>query len=147
MNDDRIITAKNRVFDKDGLGLGKNNPISLHTVGTSVYRNTGYNQLEDIIESGFVRPKIGKLRGGHENEVFWSIGGEKTYYYDKRVVLEAPISIVYDGKVGAISINDLSAIWIFDEKQNKYINKLEQIKTLHIDNNYQRSDDVKQKSI
>ena len=84
---DRITTAKNRVFYSDGIGLGRNNPISLHTSSASIYRVTGMNQLIDIVNCGYIRPKEGRVKGGHENEVFWSIGGEKTFYYDKRPVL------------------------------------------------------------
>ena len=41
---ERIINAKNRVF-QGGLGLGKDNPISLHTDSSHVYRVTGVSQI------------------------------------------------------------------------------------------------------
>lgn len=127
MNDsiDRIATAKNRVFYSDGLGIGKNNPVSLHTSTSFVYRVTGMDQLADIVNCGYVRPKEGRVKGGHENEVFWSIGGEKTFYYDKRPVIEASVDKVKDGQIGSLSLDDLSAIWVFDYEQNGYIDKID----------------------
>ncbi|MDE6284273.1 MAG: hypothetical protein K2M17_00830 [Bacilli bacterium] len=119
---DRIATAKNRVFYANGLGIGKDNPISLHTSSSFVYRITGMDQIVDIIDCGYVRPKECRVKGGHENEVFWSIGGEKTFYYDKRPVLVAPADKVKNGQIGSLSIEDLSAIWFFDEAQKSYIN-------------------------
>ncbi len=44
---ERIISAKNRVFH-GGLGLGKDNPISLHIDTGHIYRVTGSSQIEDI---------------------------------------------------------------------------------------------------
>jgi hypothetical protein len=118
---------KNRVFYSDGLGIGKNNPISLHTDSSHIYRVTGFSQIADIINCGYVRPKEGVIKGGHKNEVFWSLGGEKTFYYDKRPVLETIVNKVKDGQLGSLSLEDLTAIWIFDNKENKYIDKMELI--------------------
>jgi len=123
MKDNRITTAKNRVFTSGYFSVGANNPISLKTDNKYAYRTTGLSQIEDIIECGYVRPKLGKLKGGHINEVFWSKGNEKLFYCDKRPVLEVLIDKIYDGKIGALSIYDLSAIYIFDEDKNKYIDK------------------------
>ena len=132
MNDsiDRITTAKNRVFYSDGLGIGRNNPISLHTSNSSIYRVTGMDQLADIVNCGYVRPKEGRVKGGHENEVFWSIGGEKTFYYDKRPVIETSVAKVKDGQIGSLSLNDLSAIWVFDYEQNAYTDKISLMKQI-----------------
>ena len=130
MNDniDRITTAKNRVFYSDGLGLGRNNPISLHTSTTLIYRVTGMDQLADIVNCGFVRPREGRVKGGHVNEVFWSVGGNKTFYYDKRPVIETLEDRVKDGQIGTLSLDDLSAIWVFDYEKNCYTDKLDFIK-------------------
>lgn len=129
-NDERIYNAKNRVFTLDALGIGKNNPISLHTVSDCVYRVTGMDQIYDIIATGYVRPKM-KVKGGHRLEVFWSKGGKKLFYYDKRPVLEVPIDKVSNNQIGAVSINDLSAIWVFDESQNSYVNLIDHFLELH----------------
>lgn len=120
-------TCKNRVFINN-LAFGKNNPIALQTDSDHVYRVTGINQIYDIIECGYVRPKDGILKGGHYNEVFWTLGGESQYYYDKRPVLEIPAVILHDNDIGAKKLDDLSAIWIFDELSQTYMNKLDIIK-------------------
>lgn len=125
--DDLIKNAKNRVFI-GGLGLGKNNPVSLHTIDTSIYRVTGLNQIEDIINCGYVRPKAGKLKGGHEGEIFWTLGGEKLFYYDGRPVIEVSANMVKDNQIGGVALEDLKAIWIFDKGSNSYKNYIEYIK-------------------
>ena len=130
-DDNRIQTAKNRVFYSDGLGLGRNNPISLHTNSQAVYRMTGFGQIADIINCGYVRPKKGgRVRGGHVDEVFWSIGGEKTFYYSKAPILEAPADKVKDGQIGSITLDDLSAIWIFDDVSNSYVDKKAEVRQI-----------------
>lgn len=123
MKDDRIETTRNRVFVQE-LAFGKDSPIDMKTNDNFVYRVTGMDQVEDIIISGYARSK-GKVKGGHNNELFWTRGGDKLFYYNKRPVLEAPYTKVKDGQMGAISLEDLTAIWIFNEKENKYVNCIE----------------------
>lgn len=98
MDNEHINDSRNRVFT-NSLAIGKNIPNSMSTSNTSIYRVTGLNQIEDIINCGYVRPKTGKLIGGHTNETFWTKGGEKTFYYDKRPVLEVPEDKLNDVKV------------------------------------------------
>ena len=126
--DDRIESTRNRVFVQK-LAFGKDNPISLKTKDTSVYRVTGMHQLEDIINIGDVRAKE-KVKGSHKKELFWSRGGDKLFYYDKRPVLEVPADKVIDDQIGAIPIDDLTSIWYFSEEENKYVNIIEYIKEL-----------------
>lgn len=128
---DRIKTARNRVFDTGLMGLGRNNPIALHTSSDSIYRVAGISQINDIIDCGYVRPKQGKVMGGHSNEVFWSLGGDSVFYYDKRPVIEVSTNKLKDNQIGAVSLDDLQAIWMFDNEQNKYVNKLDYIKELY----------------
>ena len=125
MEDDRIETTRNRVFVQE-LAFGKDSPIAMKTNDNFVYRVTGMDQVEDIIISGYARSK-GKVKGGHghNNELFWTRGGDKLFYYDKRPVLEAPSTKVQDGQMGAIPLEDLTAIWIFNEKENRYVNCIE----------------------
>ena len=124
------------------LSLGRNNPMSLKSNEGFVYRITGMDQINDIINCGFVRPKgYGTRRDRVGDKIYWSIGG-KVCYYDKRPVIEAPLSKVQDGQVGAISINDLSAIWLFDEEQNKYINKLDMIYRLYLENSKNLNEEI-----
>ena len=128
MEDDRIETTRNRVFVQE-LAFGKDSPIAMTTNNNYVYRVTGMDQVEDIIISGYARSK-GKVKGGHNNELFWTRGGDKLFYYNKRPVLEAPYTKVQDGQMGSISLEDLTAIWIFNEKENKYVNCIEYYRSL-----------------
>ena len=94
-----------------------------------MYRKTGMHQMKEIINTGYVRAKE-KVKGGHTNELFWTRGGEKLFYYDKRPVLEVPAGKVKDGQMGAIPLEDLTSIWYFSEEENKYVNIIEYIKEL-----------------
>lgn len=137
---DRVLDARNSVAP--GFGPGRDNPIALHTTETSVYRVTGMNQIQDIIDCGYVRPKgYGKRSNRVGNIVYWSKGNNNLFYCDKRPVIEVSASKVQNGQMGAISIDDLLAIWIFDEKENKYLNKLDIIKSFRNDIN-DKSDNV-----
>lgn len=122
---ERIINAKNRVFQAS-ISFGKDNPISMHTDSSHVYRVTGSSQIEDIISCGYVRPPLGKAKGGHKGEVFWTQGSDKLYFYDKRPVLETDIDTLKENRqIGAISLDKLTGIWMFDEQQNKYVNNIQ----------------------
>ena len=124
-NEFRNSTAVNRVFENTGLGLGKNNPNRFETNEDSIYRITGRSQIDDIIESGYVRPPKGKLRGGKQGEVHWARGDNKLFYTDtERYILETKKDI--NNKVGALSIDDLTAIWKFDG--TKWVNIISDIK-------------------
>ena len=129
MVNERIDDARNRVFN-DGLGLGKDCPYKLVTDNLHIYRKTGFNQIADIVNTGYVRPKE-KVRGGHHKEVFWSQGNDKLFYYNKSPVLEIEATKLSDGLMGAVNLYDLSAIYIFDEMRNCYVNRLEIIKMLY----------------
>lgn len=129
LDNERIKDAKNRVFN-DAMGLGRNNPISLHTKSSSLYRRTGMEQIADMINCGYIRPKE-KVKGGHIKEVFWSKGSEKLFYYDKSPILEVLDDKVVNGQIGALSINELQGIWIFSDSQNKYVNRLDFFRKLY----------------
>ena len=120
-----------------GVGPGKDTPYALSTDENHAYRITSYAQIEDIIETGYVKPK------DDGDKVYWSQGGEGLYYVDKtRAILEVPIDKVYDGKTGAVHIEDIEAIWIFDSNQEIYINKIEDIKKVYNiskEKNFERS--------
>ena len=137
--DDRINNAINSVGPCN-LALGRNNPMSLKSKEGYVYRITGMDQVEDIINCGFVRPKgYGSRRDRVGDKIYWSIGG-KVCYYDKRPVLEAPLSKIQNGQIGAVPLDDLSGIWIFNEEENQYINKIEEIKKLFYETNQMVND-------
>lgn len=67
--DERIANCKNRVFRSEFGPRYDDDPNVFRTSDKSVYRITGMNQLADIVNCGYVRPKEGKLKGGHTNEV------------------------------------------------------------------------------
>ena len=123
MEDDRIESTRNRVFKRE-LAFGKDNPIAMKPNDNFVYRVTGMDQVKDIITTGYVRSKA-KVKGGHNNELFWTRGGDKLFYYNKMPVLEAPYPKVQDGQMGAIPLEDLTAIWIFNNQENRYVNCIE----------------------
>ena len=129
-NDERITSCKNRVF-KSEFGLRyDDDPNVFRTNENLVYRITGIDQIADIINCGYVRSKEGKVKGGHENEVFWSAGGDKLNFIDERPILETSIDTVKDGQIGALSLDDLTAVWVFDGESGKRENKLNTIKDI-----------------
>ena len=131
VNDEsRITSCKNRVFKSEFGPRYDDNPNVFRTSEKSVYRITGMNQIADIVNCGYVRSKEGKLKGGHENEVFWSIGGDKLNFIDERPILETSIDTVRDGQIGALSLDDLTAVWVFDGESGKRENKLDAIKNV-----------------
>jgi len=123
---ERISDAKNRVFEtKESPAIGARIPSAMPTNEAHVYRSTGKNQLTDILASGYVRPKAVKVKGGHTNEVFWSRGSNKLFYYfDQAIILEALASKVHDGQIGAIPFSDLTAIWIYNKEAGRFENKI-----------------------
>ncbi len=128
---DRIISPKNRVFNQN-LAIGKNAKNKMCTTYSSVYRITGIEQIKDIMMCGYVRPKKYGISGGHKNEIFWTRGGEKLFYFgESGVILEALEKDVKDGQIGAIPFETLIGIWIFNEKQDKYINYINYFRSLY----------------
>ena len=55
-DDDRIKNVTNSVGPCD-MAIGKDNPMSLKSKDGFAYRVTGMDQIEDIINCGFVRSK------------------------------------------------------------------------------------------
>lgn len=130
-NIERIINAKNRVF-QTSISFGKDNPISMSTDSNHVYRVTGSSQIDDIINSGYVRPPLSKAKGGHIGEVFWTQGSDKLFFYDKRPVLETSTDILREnGQIGAIALDKLTAVWMYDEQQNKYANNIQAVRNAY----------------
>lgn len=124
---ERITNVKNSVGA--GIGIVSKVPYALKTSEQSVYRVTGMDQIQDIIECGYVRPKgYGPRRERVGDKIYWSIGGNGLNYIDRRPVIEAPIEKVLNGQIGAIPLYDLTAIWIFNEEISQYINQIEFVK-------------------
>lgn len=64
-----------------------------------------------MIQTGYVRPRSGKIKGGRTNEVHWSAGNAKSGYNIQpgQYVLESQRGLV-DGTTNAIGVNDLSHV-------------------------------------
>ena len=121
----RTVDVTNSVGPDIGYDTGR--PYALKTYDTSIYRITGMDQIQDIIEIGYVRPKgYGPRRERVGDKVYWSRGGKGTYA-DKRPVIEVSSEKLVDGQKGAIHLRDLTAIWMWDEQTEQYINNIENI--------------------
>ncbi len=133
-DEQRINKSRNRVFISN-FAIGKNSDYAMSTKEGFVYRNTGVSQIKDILESGYVRPRIERIKGnGHINETYWSAGGPNLYYMDQSsFVLEAPAEIVPDNSLGAIPLSALTGIWVFNQDQKRYINMIDYYKKTYND--------------
>ena len=129
MEMDRVENVKNRVFEQT-IGFGRNIPQSMSTNSEHTYRVTGMSQIRDIIITGYIRPKE-KVKGGHNLEVFWTHGGENLFYHSGSPILEVSSERVKDGQIGALTIHDLTAVYIFDSKLNRYVNRLDDILAMY----------------
>lgn len=108
---DRVVGIQNRVFTGDPVFPKTTWQIPAFNTN-SAYRLTGQSQIDDMIQTGFVRPRSGKIKGGHTNEVHWSSGNDKFGYNIQpgQYILETPRSLV-DGTSNAIDVNKLSHVW------------------------------------
>ena len=117
---------------------------NLHMSDSSVYKVTSIEQIKDMIDCGYVRAKYYIVRGERvDGNIYWSHGNGELCYFDKSPIIESSVDKVKNGQKGAVSINDLTAIWIFDNEQNKYINKLNEIKKLCNQRFHERYDNKK----
>lgn len=123
---DRINDAINRVAPSVS-PIGRNNPTALSTMDGFVYRETGFNQINDIIETGYVRANDKRT----SNQVWWTYGGLNSFHVNKRPVLVASSDVVQDFGTGAVSINDLVEVWIYDEESQTWNNKINDIKAMY----------------
>ena len=127
-----LYNVKNSVAPCN-LSLGKDNTMLLKLKECYDYRVTGIDQINDIINCGYVRPKEYGVRGqNHGDIIYWSIGGN-VCYYDKRPVLEISLSKVHDEQIDSIYLDELSVIWISDVLKTLYFNKIENIRSLYVD--------------
>ena len=125
---DRINDAINRVAPSVS-PIGRNDPTALSTRERFVYRETGFNQINDIIETGYVRANDKRP----SNQVWWTYGGSNSFHVNKRPVLVASTDIVQDFKEGAISINDLVEIWIYDDNTQTWNNRIDDIRKMYLE--------------
>ena len=129
MEIERVKETINRVAPSVS-SVGKDDPTSLPTKKGFVYRETGISQIYDIIDCGYVRSNEKRK----SNQVWWTRGGNNSFHINKRPVLVASDDIVVDLKNGAVALDDLSEIWIYDEETKKWNNKIEDIRKIYIEN-------------
>ena len=141
MEVERINNVRNRVFEQN-IMLGKYIEHSMSTDSEHTYRITGMNQVKDIILTGYIRPKE-IIKGGHKLEIFWTHGGEKLFYYGGEPVLEVLSTSVRDGQIGALSIHDLTGVYIFDYNTNRYVNRLDEVLNLYNNQDLEKVDSIK----
>lgn len=125
-NIERIETTINRVAPSVS-SVGRNDPTALSTKEGFVYRETGFDQIQDIIDCGYVRSNTRRP----SNQVWWTKGGSNSFHINKRPVLVASSDLVIDGKVGAISLEQLSEVWIYDEENKKWNNNINSIRMFY----------------
>lgn len=124
---ERIEETINRVAPSV-TALGKNDPTALSTKEGYVYRETGIDQIYDIVNCGYVRSNEKRK----SNQVWWTSGGANSFHVNKRPILVASSDIVVNEKAGAISIDDLSEIWMYDEQNQKWNNKINDVKSMRV---------------
>lgn len=111
---DRVNEALNRRFEtKEGIKLFKGKENSLSTSEEYCYRSTGINQIEDIINTGYIRSGYRKSKPDHKFDVDWSHGSDTLFYSADYPILVVKDSIFNGGveREGAFTINDLAAIY------------------------------------
>lgn len=123
---DRIKDVINRVVPSIS-PIGKDDPTALSTSEGFAYRETGFSQINDIIETGFVRANDKRP----SNQVWWTLGGSNSFHVNKKPILVASTNAVQDLRTGAVSINDLVEIWIYDEQSQTWNNKINDIRTMY----------------
>lgn len=93
------------------------------------FRITGEPQIKDIIESGVVRAREGKMRGGRSGETQWSRGHESLGYRassnDNRYILVASSDI--NGLQGGLPASDL--LQVLKSENGQWVDVTNEIKT------------------
>ena len=123
----RINSTINRVAPSLS-SVGKDNPTALATKEGFVYRETGISQIYDIIDCGYVRSNAKRK----SNQVWWTSGGSNSFHVNKKPILVASANVVIDCKNGAISLDDLVEIWIYDETSQSWSNKIDEIRMMYV---------------
>lgn len=132
MTGEELIKYSRNSVGSSSLSYG--NPNSPHTFYAKegfVYRTTGMDQVQDIIKCGYVKSKgYGARFERNGPVVYWFPGGGRISYNDPNgVILEAPANMVLDGQMGAISINDLSAVYVFEN--DKFVDHIDDIQNAY----------------
>ena len=138
-NDDRIFNSINRIAPSVSK-VGKDDSTALSTKEGYVYRETGFEQIADIIDCGYVRSNAKRK----SNQVWWTYGGKNSFHINKRPVLVASTKIVKDFLIGAISLNDLTEIWVYNLETQTWNNKIEEIKAMYFEKHHDFDNEIKQ---
>ena len=127
---ERITKVKNSVGSAFSFGI--NPKFVFQTNEGYVYRTTGMDQVEDIVNTGYVRHKgYGARLESRGPIIYWFSGGGKISYSDQGAILEAPADKVMDGQIGAIHINDLTGIWLYNKDEEQFQNCIDYYKDLY----------------
>lgn len=133
-DEERINNCKNSVGD-GSIGFAREGSRSLPTKPGYVYRTTQISQIEDIVNSGYVRPKENAKRG---QIVYWGKGGKNIFCGNEIFVLESTEDKVYDGKTGAIHITDLTGIYMYNPDDDRILNCLDYYLNLYYEFNQEQ---------
>ena len=130
--DPRITEAEHRVHEGFTPGHSEDYPGSFLTDPDHVYRLTGSDQIEDVEQSGYVRPKAmesskRQMRIGKPTD-WWSQGGEKYFIKpgESKSILVAPTDKV-KGIKGAIPIKDLTGIYTYNFNTGQFEDHLSEV--------------------
>lgn len=119
--------TKHRVFMPFAFGEPKKNDF-MATDPNMAYRITGQPQIDDIVSSGLVRAKAGKMRGGRSGETQWSLGGPNAKYPPEsnpgKYVLVTSAKDLHD-KIGGLPKSDL--VQVVQSNGNNWIDVTHQV--------------------
>lgn len=102
----RVFNAPQPIPVKSGEGvLEARNPAT-------AYRTTGQSQIDDIIQSGEVRSREGKIKGGRSGETQWSQGNNTLGYRAKsgQYVIETNAEGLNE-RQGGLPLSEITRIW------------------------------------
>lgn len=117
----------NRVFEGGSPIKTQQEGVFRGTDAEKAYRTTGDPQIEDMIQSGMVRSKAGKIKGGREGETHWSAGHENLWYGNGNIIETKKEGL--NQRKGGLKLDELSAVW--SKRDGKWVDILPEIKAKH----------------
>ena len=118
-----------RVFE-GGSPIRRNGEGVFHaTDENSAFRLTGLPQIEDMVQSGEVRSKEGKIKGGRTGEVHWSRGHESLGYAPREgaFLLQTPTDNLHQRQNGL----PLSEVTVHQFQNGQWVDVSDQIRQKH----------------
>lgn len=112
---EEVRKTRHRVFDGGNLLKAPNDEgVLIADNPENAYRLTGQSQIDDILESGEVRARKGKMRGGRQGETQWSKGHNKLWYDANgnkgQYLIESPSEGLND-RQGGLPVDEVGKIW------------------------------------